>query len=87
MKSLSLYTKDDEDLHLQSAVKRFSDDIGINIALDKYAKVTFTKSSLVKFNNITLGINIQNHRESHKTYEYFGNNEVNAINYTHTKKR
>ena len=40
--------KDDDLEGLVSTVKRFTDDIGIEFGLDKCAKVTFTKGSLIK---------------------------------------
>ena len=43
-----MYKNDDNLEGQQRAVKRFSDDIGMQFDLDKYVKVTFKKGSLVK---------------------------------------
>ena len=60
MEDLKLYTKNDDDLEsLQSTVKRFSDDIGIQFGQNKCAKVTFRKGLLVKSKNFILGINTE----------------------------
>ncbi len=42
-------------------VKWFSDNTGIQFGLDKWAKVAFKKGSLVKFENIILDINTEQH--------------------------
>ena len=44
---------------LLSTVKLFSDNIRIQYGLEKYAKVTFRKGSLVKSKNVKLGLNTE----------------------------
>ena len=56
MNDLNLYAKNDDDLEgLLSNLKKISDDIGMQYDQNKYAKVTFKKSSLVKSKTL-LGI-------------------------------
>ena len=58
-------------------VKRFSDDIGKQFDLEKHAKVTFKKGSLVKPKTITLDINTEITKFEHnKTYKYLGINDL-----------
>ena len=53
MDDLKLYTKNNDLEFLQSTVKIFSIDIGIQFDLDKCAKVTFRKGLVVKSKSIT----------------------------------
>ena len=47
MDDFKLYAKNEDHLeNLQNIVKRFSDDVGMQLDLDKCAKVTFGKANL-----------------------------------------
>ena len=56
MDDLKLNVHNDGELNgLLKTVKAFSDDIGMEFGLDKYAKATFKHRKLVSTNNIVLG--------------------------------
>ena len=60
MDVLKLYAKTGDDLEdLLSTVNRFSDDVGMEFGLEKFANVSFKKSILIKSKNITLDINVK----------------------------
>ena len=57
MDDLKLLAKNDQQLQgLVNIVKQFSDDIRMELGLDKCAKVTFLRGKLLKAKNITLDI-------------------------------
>ena len=57
MDDLKLLAKNDQQLQgLVNIVKQFSDDIRMELGLDKCAKVTFLLGKLLKAKNITLDI-------------------------------
>ena len=80
--------KNDEDLGLLSPDKRFSDDIGRQFCLEKSAKITFRKGSLVKSKNIPLDMSTKiTESEHNKTCTYLGINEANGINHSMNKEK
>ena len=78
-----LYAKNKDDSGLMSIVKIFNYNSGIQYCLDKTAKVTFKKASLVKSKSIIQDINTEiTELEHNKTYKYLGINELKGINHT-----
>ena len=60
----------------------------MQFGLEKWAKVTFKKGSLVKSKNISRDMNTDiTELKYDKTYKYLGNNEANGINHTMNKKK
>ena len=55
MDDLKVYAKDDSELErLLRIVKGFSDDIGMEFVLSKYAKATFKRGKLEKYDHVPL---------------------------------
>ena len=73
---------------LLKIVKGFSDDIRVEIGLDKCAKARFKRDKLAKTENIELavGITIQD-LEQEGTYKYLGMKEEDGIQHKKMKEK
>ena len=89
MDDLKTYAKSDEEHKgLLKIVKGFSDDIRMELGLDKCAKATFKRGKLAKNENIELdvGTTIQD-LEQEGTYKYLGLNEGDGIQHAKMKEK
>ena len=89
MDDLKLIAKSDEELQKQiQIVKKFSDDIHMDIGLEKCAKITFKTGKLIHSQNLVTDINrhIQE-LEQGKTYKYLGTEESEGIQQQQMKER
>ena len=58
MDDLKLIAKSEEELRKQiQTVKTFSDDIHMDIGLEKCAKITFLKGKLIQLKNLVIDFN------------------------------
>ena len=83
-----LHNKNKEPECLLSTVKQFSDNIGMNIKLDKCANVTFRKGKLTPIIAVEFDIDTAI-RELYQdeTYKYLGIDERNEIQYAKLKEK
>ena len=81
MDDLKLYAKDDNELEgLLRIVKGFSDDIGMDFGLSKYAEVTFKRGKLQKSDHVWLNEEtIIKDLEQEKVYKYLGVDDSSGI--------
>jgi len=89
MDDLKLIAKSDGELRKQiQIVKKFSDDIHMDIGLEKCATITFKKGKLIHSQNLVTDINrhIQE-LEQGKTYKYLGTEESEGIQQQQMKER
>jgi len=71
---LKLIAKSDEELQKQiQTVKTFSDDIHVEVGLEKCAKIAFKRSKLFHSQNLVIDINRElQELEQGKMYKYLG---------------
>jgi len=88
MDDLKLIAKSEEELQKQiQTVKTFSDDIHMELGLDKCAKITFKRGKLTHSQNLVIVINREiQELEQGKTYKYLGIEEDEAIQYQQMKE-
>ena len=89
MDDWKLIAKSDEEIRKQiQTVKTFSDDIHMDIGLEKCATITFKKGKLIHSQNLVTDINrhIQE-LEQGKTYKYLGTEESEGIQQQQMKER
>ena len=81
MDDLKLYVKDDDELEgLLRIVKGFSDDIGMEFGLSKYAKATFKRDKLEKSDHVRLDEETMiKDLKQEKVYKYLGHDESSGI--------
>jgi hypothetical protein len=89
MDDLKLIAKSEEELQKQiQTVKNFSDDIHMELGLEKCAKITFKRGKLIHSQNLVIDINreIQELQQG-KAYQYLGIQESERIQHQQTKGR
>jgi len=87
MDDLKLFAKDDPQLEiLLSTVKMFSDDVGLDFALDKCAKLTVNRGRVSQTGDVVLD-SISTIRELHvgETYKYLGFHESEGVDFFPTQ--
>ena len=83
-----LHNKNKEREGLLSTVKQFSDDIGMNIKLDKCANVTFIKGKLTPVIAVELDIDTAIcELYQDETYKYLGIDKRNEIQHGKLKEK
>jgi hypothetical protein len=87
MEGLKFIAKSDEELQKQiQIVKTFSDDIHMEIGLQKCAKIAFKRGKLVHLQNLVIDINREiQELEQGKTYKYLGIEESEGIKHQQMK--
>ena len=80
MDELNLHGKNDEELEgLLSAVKKFSDDIGLEFGSDKCAKATFIRGRIISTSKTKLDKStIIRELDQEETYKHLGIDEGDA---------
>ena len=81
MDDLKLFARNDNELTgLLDTVKKFSDDIGMQVGVDKCVKVTFIKGKIAKTENITLIVSTTiRELDQEGTYKYLSFQEAEGI--------
>jgi hypothetical protein len=89
MDDLKLLGKSEEELQKQiQTVSTFSDDIRMEIGLDKCAKIVFKRGKLVQSQNLVVVINREiQELEEGKTYKYLWIEEIDGIQHQQMKER
>ena len=89
MDDLKLFAKNDQQLQgLLNTVKQFSDDIRMELGLDKCPKATFSRGKLLKTNNITLDTTtIIKDLEPEESYKYLGVTEWDRIQHSSMREK
>ena len=89
MDDWKLFAKNDQQLQgLLNTVKQFSDDIQMELGLDKCAKATFFRGKLLKAKNITLDTTtIIKDLEPEQSYKYLGVTEGNGIQHSSLREK
>ena len=89
MDDLKLYARDDRELEgLLQTVKSFSDDIGMEVGLDKCAKATFKRGKMINSSHIMLNDNtIIKELEQGGAYKYLCVSESNGIQHSNMKEK
>ena len=89
MDDLKLIAKSEEELHKQiQTVKTFSDDINMELRLEKCAKIMFKRSKLTHSQNVMIEPNREiQELEQGKTYKYLGIEESEGIQHQQMKER
>ena len=89
MDDLKTFAKDeDEQIGLLHTVKQFSDDIGMELSIEKCAKATFKRGKMVNTKNIELDVNtVIKELEQESTYKYLGVNEGDGIQHSMMKEK
>ena len=89
MDDLKLFAKNDQQLQgLINIVKQFSDDIRMEFGLNKCAKATFFRGTLMKAKNITLDTTtIIKDLEPEESYKYLRVTEGDGIQHSSTREK
>jgi hypothetical protein len=89
MDDLKWIAKSEKECQKQiQTVKTFSDDICMEFALEKCAKIAFKRAKLVHLQNLVIDINREiQELEQGKTYKYLGIEESEGIQHQQMKER
>ena len=89
MDDLKLCAKNDKKLEgLLSTVTQFSDDIGMDFGLDRYAKASFVKGKLNRTTAAELDIDTAIcELDQDETYKYLGIDEGNGMQHSKMKEK
>ena len=89
MDDLKLYSKNEqEQIGELKIVKQFSDDIGMEFALEKCAKASFKKGKLTSSGNIVIDVDTEiQELDQEGVYKYLGVDENDGIQHSKMKEK